>query len=884
MECSDQRGKKDVDLVSDARDRPQAQLGSDGPVFSPGEVIGDRYRVIRFIARGGMGEVYEVEDSEFQARIALKTISPDRASSSKQIARFRQEIQLSRKVGHRNVCRVFDLGRHKDDTRGDVLFLTMELLQGQTLTAYLHTHGSLSCDEALPLIRQMVAALSAAHQLGIVHRDFKPGNVMLEETAHGTLLKVTDFGLATNPEADQTISSSFTEVVGTPEYMAPEQLRGHCSNRTDVYGLGVTVFQMLCGRLPAASEAPFKGPESGTGKRIGQRWRDAISKCLAPYPADRFASVEEFWCALSGESLTERLGWKTIAAGVRRHWVIYGVAAAVLLAAIALLLTGVVPNPFRPLPREKHIAVLSFANIGNDAYNQAFTDGVAESLTSKLSQLERYQKSFWVVPASDARNVKSLDEAYRNLNVTLAVTGSIEHTAEGLNLTANLVDPQNHRQLASRSLHLTSTNLDEMQQRVWESVADMLDLQISSQVKQELAAGGTSQPAAYDLYERGNGFLQRYDLEDVDQAIALFNQALAKDSGYALAYAGLGHAYSTKYTLTKDPEWIAQATHNAGRAVELNASLLPVRETLARVYQETGQLDKALVEYQRVLEQDPTVIDAEYSVGEIYDAQGKYSQAEAAYKNAIARRSTYWQGYCDLGALYYRLGRFAEAAEQFRSVIDLAPDSAVGYYNLGGAYAAMGRYEDAVGVLQKGLSIKPNADAWTNLGSAYMYMGKYEEAVGAMKEAADLNPHDHTLWRNLGDSYHQIPSRQEEARQAYQKALDTATTQLKINPNDIEALSGIALYDGHLGHNQDAETYIIRALALSPKNSDTLFTSVLVYELIGHREQALQAVDAAVTAGYSLDEVEKEPELRALRSDARYQRWLRNRREKSTAS
>ncbi len=194
------------------------------------------------------------------------------------------------------------------------------------------------------------------------------------------------------------------------------------------------------------------------------------------------------------------------------------------------MLAGRIPNPFKRLPQEKHLAVLPFQNIGNDASNQAFAEGVAESLTSKLSQLERYQKSFWVVPSSDTRNVKSLDEAYRNLNVTLAVTGSIEHTPDGLNLTADLVDPKNHRQLSSRSIHVASANLDEMQQRVWESVADMLDLQVNSQIKKELAAGGTTQPGAYELYEQGVGYLERFDVEDIDRAIGLFNEALVQGS------------------------------------------------------------------------------------------------------------------------------------------------------------------------------------------------------------------------------------------------------------------------------------------------------------------------------------------------------------------
>jgi len=879
MESSDQHGEKNLLLTADTRDQIATQVRPDRSIFSPGDVIGARYRVIRFIARGGMGEVYEVEDWELQARIALKTIVPERASSARQIGRFRQEIQLARKVSDPNVCRVFDLGRHKDKLHADVLFLTMELLEGETLSAYLHRHGPMTCEQALPLVRQTVAALAAAHQLGIVHRDFKPGNVMLLETARGPLAKVTDFGLATSPECDETVAKSVVEVVGTPEYMAPEQLRGQCSSRSDIYALGLTVFQMLTGKLPCSHDAPFKGMEADVVKRIGPRWRDAITKSLAVNPAARFASVEEFWCALSGENLPSQAGWKAIAAGISRHRAAYAISACAVLAAIVLMLTGRIPTPFKRLPQEKHLAVLPFQNIGNDASNQAFAEGVAESLTSKLSQLERYQKSFWVVPSSDTRNVKSLDEAYRNLNVTLAVTGSIEHTAQGINLTADLVDPKNHRQLSSRSIRVDSANLDEMQQRVWESVADMLDLQVNSQIKEELAAGGTTQPGAYELYEQGVGYQRRDDLDDIDRAIGLFNKALTKDPHYSLAYAGLGSAYASKYAQTKDPQWIAQATRNAGKAVELDDRLVPARVTLGKVYQQTGQLDKALLEYGRAIDDDPAAIDAEYHVGEVYALQGKYKQAEEAYKDVIRRRPQYWGGYGGLGSLYYTHGKFAQAAQELQTVIDLEPANAFGYYSLGAAYIGLGRYEDAVEILKKGLSIAPDCDAWTNLGSAYMYVGKFEEAADAMKKATDLSPLNHVLWRNLGDSYDEIPSRRADARLAYQKALETATTQLKVNPNDPEVLSGIALYYAHLGQPRAADTYMGRALELSPNDSDTLFTSALVYEIIGHRDPALAAIDHAVEAGYSLEEVEREPELRALRSDPRYQRWLRQTRK-----
>lgn len=480
--------------------------------------------------------------------------------------------------------------------------------------------------------------------------------------------------------------------------------------------------------------------------------------------------------------------------------------------------------------------------------------------------------------------MKSLEQAHRDLGVTLAITGSVERTPDGVNITADLVNAADHRQLASRSVHVDSSNLNDLQQSVWEAVADMLDLQVPAEVKKELAEGGTSKPEAYRLYEQGNGYLQRRDPNNLDHSIDLLNQAIAIDPNYALAYARLGEAYAWRYARTPDPQWAAKATLNAGRAVELNDKLIPARMGLARVYQHTGQPDKALAEYKRVLEQDPTVIDAEFGEATIFRTQGHFPQAEDALKHIISRHPTYWAGYDALGDLYYTTGRFNEAVQQFQTELDLAPDTPDPYYSLGGTYLALGRYDDATDVLKKGLSIKPSAEEWTNLGAAYMYLGKWEEAADAMKRATELSPHNDIMWRNLGDAYDQIPSRAADAREAYQKALETATEELKVTPKQPNLLSYVALYHAHLGQRAEAETFINRALEIAPKNSEILFTAAIVYELTGQRDKALKAVADAVKAGYSVEEIDKEPELRALHNDPRYKAWLGQNRSHSSSS
>jgi serine/threonine protein kinase len=866
-------------LKTEEPDRTMPLFELSHSIFTAGDIVGGRYEVIRFIAKGGMGEVYEVEDRELRSRIALKTILLSPVLSAHLITRFKRELQLARKVTHRNVCRVYDLGHHNHPTYGDILFLTMELLQGTTLAEHLHQHGAMTRDQTLPLISQMVAALTSAHELGIVHRDFKPGNVMLIEEAGQRVVKVTDFGLARSLRPQDNSTLSYAEVVGTPSYMAPEQFRGEYGPETDVYALGLTIFVMLTAKLPTSRSAPFKDVQADKVKHIGPRWQSVITKCVAAEPAERFHEVRDVWRTLMGSRSASDLDLVSLRSVVTRHAIAFTGLIVLMIVLVGLIWAGILPNPLRRIPEQKHIAVLPFQNIGNDAGDQAFSDGVVESLTSKLSQLERFQKSFWVVPSTDTRQIKNLDDAYRKLNVTLAVTGSIQHTGTGIILVSNLVDAKNHRQLASRTIHATSSDLDGLQGSVWESVADMIDLQISPEAARTVNLGGTKLPGAYELYEQGVGYSQRYDKDSLDHAVDLFTGALSKDPGYALAYAGLGSAYASKYALTKDPQWIQKATSNGQRALELDDRLVPVHIAMGEVYRETGELDKALSEFHRALDEDPSAIDAAYRIGETYEAQGKLTEAEAALKSVVNRRPGYWAGYSGLGAFYYRHGQFANAAAQFQAMIDLQPDNSMGYHNLGGVYIAMARYDDAITVLKRGLALKETSRAWNNLGSAYMYLSRYPEAVDAMKRATELDPHNDVLWRNLGDSYRQIPSGASDATSAYQKALQAAMDELTVNPKNTEVLSGIALYQAHLGRKKEAESFINKAIELSPKDSDVLFTSALVYEIIGNRNRALEAIDQSVKSGYSVEDVEHEPEFRVLRSDSRYQQWLQQETE-----
>lgn len=300
---------------SDTAAATAASSDVDFQSFQEGSLVAGRYRVLRFLARGGMGEVYEVEDLELHERLALKTVHPAVASDPGAIERFKREVHLARKVTHPNVCRLFDLGYHTPrEGLEPIAFLTMEMLEGETLAARLKRLGKMSPDEILPLARQMAAGLRAAHDAGIVHRDFKADNVFLVRLPDGSeRVVVTDFGIArARGSRDDLSVATLTmagSVVGTPAYMAPEQVAGETVGAAaDQYALGLVLYEMLSGELPFRGDTPLataakrlSEPPPSLAKLVPElpaHWVAAIGRALERRPEDRFSSVTAFLEAL----------------------------------------------------------------------------------------------------------------------------------------------------------------------------------------------------------------------------------------------------------------------------------------------------------------------------------------------------------------------------------------------------------------------------------------------------------------------------------------------------------------------------------------------------------------------------------------------------------
>lgn len=303
----------------DEDDRPPSGGGRGGgrdpfdQRIPDGEVVGGRYRIVRLLGAGAVGEVYEAHDQTVGEAVALKTLRAGVADESVSVERFRREIQLARKVTHRNVCRTFDVGVHTQGEAPPLTFITMELLRGETLAEALPARGRYATADALPLVEQMAAGLAAAHAVGVIHRDFKPGNLMLvPDDAGPPRVVITDFGLARRYSLDEISITVTGEAVGTPLYMAPEQVvtgQQPITAATDVYALGIVMFEMVTGELPFRGSsitvmAIKRFKEAAPSPRLivpelDARWNAAILRCLERDPKRRFQTAAEVVAALT---------------------------------------------------------------------------------------------------------------------------------------------------------------------------------------------------------------------------------------------------------------------------------------------------------------------------------------------------------------------------------------------------------------------------------------------------------------------------------------------------------------------------------------------------------------------------------------------------------
>ncbi len=850
-----------------------------------------RFAIRALLGTGGMGEVYRADDTRLKRPVALKRVSRNLGADPSARRHILKEAERASALNSPHIAAVYDVL----EENGEV-FLVMEYVEGASLRQRLRTSGRFSIPEFLDLALQCVEALAAAQKKGIVHRDLKPENILITP---GGQAKILDFGLAKRlpapgeEEVTVSVASLDCSLAGTPGYMAPEiLLGGEADHRSDIFALGVVFYEMLTGRHPFDTEhrAPTAGrtlqvtPASlrESVPSIPAELERIVAKMLAKSPEERYARASDLLADLRAlERGKPRPFLVSTAAPRPRHWA-KRTGRGIALVILVMLALGVTPIARQhwkrwfvgtDLPEKKNLAVLPFEVVGEDPGAHAFAQGLAETLTGKLAQLtDNYPLQ--VVPPSEIRsqNVNSVEQARVGLGANLVLEGSLQRSGSQVRVTYHLVDAHTRQQLRGDTVTARTGDPFAMEDRVVQSVARSLDLELGSKDLRALEARGTSEPAAYDYYLRGRGYLMEYQkAENVDSAIEVFQRALERDPNYTLAYAGLGESYWHKYEATHAAEWMTRALEACQKAAALGEGAI----CLGHVRNETGKYDQAVSEFQRALQLDPTSDDAYRGLGFAYEHLGKTAEAEQTYRRAIAVRPQYWAGYNWLGTFFFRQGRFQEASTMFQQVTALAPDSFRGYQNLGGAYTALGRFDLAVPALERSVHLRPAAAAYSNLGTVYFYLRRFADASRAYEQAVKLDARDYVLWGNLAEAYYWSPGERGKSADAYRKALALAEEQLKVNPRQTDALGQVALDNAMLGDLTTAELYLRRALALAPRDPDLQLKGAVIESRLHHPDRAIAFLDKALAAGISPDVVRNNPSFDDLAKTELGQRLLR---------
>lgn len=807
--------------------------------FEAGQVIEERFQIVREIGEGGMGVVYEALDQKRKIHIAIKAA---KAGFQRLLS---PELEGAIKVSHPNVCRVHQIHTART-SHGKVDFLTMELLHGQTLAAYLDAHGKLTHDEAAEITIQLCAGLEAAHRCNIIHRDLKSSNIMLcPNENRGLRVVITDFGLA----GDNAMSHEWG---GTPRYIAPELWKGeNPSKASDIYALGVILLDMVSN--PLGDQAPGESgslPLSASvitmTKRLPACWRRTILSCLESAPTERPASAMRVL-----EILEKRRPWRTYLIGL-----LFVLSLALFLPQARHWLHDFV---WPPIPNIR-LAILP-AN-GPDAGELA--PGILQDAADRMSHFQSGSRTIAVFPPGKVADmqVHTSEDARKILHATHALQTTMYRAGDDLVVSESLIDLETQVQIRGVSYHYTPATVGAVPSALAGEVSAGLGLP-SAGDRETLALAAT---APYD-----QGLYLLLDGRSADEAIRLFSESSRLDPGSLVPLTALVEAEVQKFESSKDPVNLHQAQAYLQMAESLNPDSVKVHLAKGKIAETTGKFEKALEDYLRVKELEPHNIDAFVRVAGVYDKLDMPDKAIQEYRRAIQLDPDFYEPYEYFGVFYYFRGKYSDAAEQFRKVIERAPRMYRAYMNLDASLEALGRYEEAERVLRRSLDLGPTAGALNNMGALLASENRDSEAVSYSRQAVELSPSDYVYRLNLGDSYRRL-GHSVEAQAEYRRALDSARSELKQNPNSGYVRAFVAYFSARLGDRRRAEDEIAQALQSSPGNARVILRAVLTYDALGLRKEAMSTLSSATPE--LLREIDHDPDLADFTRDLRFKRLV----------
>jgi TolB-like protein/Tfp pilus assembly protein PilF len=745
-----------------------------------------KYKITGMLGEGGMGVVYRAEDSELDREVALKLLPAEMADNPKRLERFRREAKAVAAINHPNIVTI-----HSIESIETTHFLTMELVEGESLD-HIIPPGGMPLAKVFEIAVPLADALASAHEQGIVHRDLKPANVMI---TNENRIKVLDFGLAklvedpdtgTDDPALTAIPTELTAegmVMGTAPYMSPEQVEGRAmDHRTDIFSLGIVLYEMATGKRPFAGDTSAAlvssilrdTPPTVTeiNESLPRHLARIIQHCLEKDPEARYQSAKDVRNELKSLRREVDSGSVTTGSGAihisapqptwkRGYglWAAAGVAAVVILAAGWWLGRGAARAPAVADQRTAglsadltsaawsdmpSVAVLPFANLSADPDNEYFTDGLTEELIGALANVEGLR-----IPARTsvyALKETNLDiqEIGRRLGVDNILEGSVRKAGNQLRISAQLIKVSDGFNLWSETYDRQFEDVFVIQGEIAGNIVEALQLTLSPVEKQALRSERTTDFKAYEYYLRGRGHYRRRTRTDFESAREMFSKAIEIDSGYALAWAGLADTYTEFWrNYESTDENLEKAEETSREAVKLDPNLAEAHAARGFALGQRQLYDEAAAAFRRAMELNPRLFEAYYYYGTVAFAAGRLETAAEMFEKATEAAPDEIRALQLLPQIYTRLGREAAAAAANRQRVEVVerrlefnPDDVPMLLDGASALAALGERQRSLEWASRILD-KAGDDALVlyNLACLYSLAGEVTSALEALEKS-----------------------------------------------------------------------------------------------------------------------------------------------------
>jgi eukaryotic-like serine/threonine-protein kinase len=731
-----------------------------------GSLFAGRYEVQALIGEGGMGKVYTARDRELDKIIALKTIRSDGGGDPDAVARFKQELLLARKVSHRNVVRIFDLGESEG-----VKFFTMEFIEGQSLKALIRKRGRVPAGETVAICREVLAALQEAHAQGIIHRDLKPQNIMVDKSGTAHLM---DFGIARSVDATGMTATGTT--LGTPDYMSPEQVRGEKAGEpSDVFSFGVILYEMLTGDVPYHADSPIskivmrltvkpRAPHE-LSPDIPKYLEAVVQKCMEIDLALRYKNVAEILADLDRGQVDRSLTMRVQRAVYKSQGTIAAVAVAgVIVAGLVYWTVGQKPGGGAAPPEAvRTLAIVPFTNATGSAELEWLRSGLPDMLVTDLSQSKYVrpvpgERVFRVLEESGLDkqtrfDEKALEAVSRLAHVESVLSGQFVESGGKLRLDLNLRKAGSGVAVPLK-VEGTTAEVFGLVDQVAKAIKEQLDLspaQLRADADRPISEVATASLDAQRAYQAATAQLRNGANQD---AVPLLEKATAADPKFAMAQAKLAEALNN---LGKTPEALAAA----GRAQTLaEKSSLPTAERyqihaiVALVKEDNETAAKSYAELAKLYPDDP---DVQMSLGRADEALGHASDALAAYQRVVRAHPQYGAALLGLGRVQVKSGHPDEAIRSMQDALatkqfDGEPE-ALGMIHsvIGVAYRATGKLDLALEHLNLSLAIRQKAGDKRGQGAALQNLALVYENKGDSAKALDTQRKALALYREMGN-------------------------------------------------------------------------------------------------------------------------------------